>query len=191
VEASESELADVAQNVDGSQIEQKLGRSIMPRLHAGYSFGTLVGAGLGSLCSAIGVSVHWQMSAVLPLVAILILVTYRFIPAKSGVVKSAGAAKTTTGTDSAVTEEARSVSNQSAAEVSAKRIGALRLLFGSNLILLGLGIFSITVVEGASNDWLALSLVENYAASPARAGIGLRVFGWRDDTDPILRRQPR
>ena len=55
---------------------------------------------------------------------------------------------------------------------SATRRNAFSLLFGTSLFLIGLGIFAITLVEGASNDWLALALVENYHASPANAGVG-------------------
>ena len=35
---------DVAMNVEGAAVEQRLGRAIMPRFHAGFSVGTVVGA---------------------------------------------------------------------------------------------------------------------------------------------------
>ena len=46
---------DVAMNVEGAEVEQMLGRSIMPRFHAGWSFGTFTGAGLGAVAAALGV----------------------------------------------------------------------------------------------------------------------------------------
>ncbi len=46
---------DVGMNVEGAAVEQMLGRSIMPRFHAGWSFGTFTGAGLGAVAAALGV----------------------------------------------------------------------------------------------------------------------------------------
>ena len=36
---------DVAMNVEGAAVERRLGRTIMPRFHAGFSLGTVLGAG--------------------------------------------------------------------------------------------------------------------------------------------------
>ena len=36
---------DAAMNLEGAAVEQRLGRAIMPRFHAGFSFGTMAGAG--------------------------------------------------------------------------------------------------------------------------------------------------
>lgn len=38
---------DVAMNVEGAEVERRLGRTIMPRFHAGFSLGSMAGAGLG------------------------------------------------------------------------------------------------------------------------------------------------
>ena len=48
---------DVAMNVHGALVEQHLGRAIMPRFHAGFSVGTVVGALLGSVMVAAGVGI--------------------------------------------------------------------------------------------------------------------------------------
>ncbi len=40
---------DVSMNVEGADVERRLTRTIMPRFHAGFSFGTVAGAGLGAL----------------------------------------------------------------------------------------------------------------------------------------------
>ena len=147
-------FADVAQNVDGSKIEQLEGRSLMPRLHASYSLGALVGAGAGSLGAAVRLPIEWQMFAALPAAAVLIALTYPHLPA---------------GTGRLSTPDASSTKYRAA---KPPRKGSIRLLFGSSLGMLGLGILAITLAEGASNDWLALALVENYGASPATAGVG-------------------
>ena len=38
---------DVSMNVEGAEVERRLGRTIMPRFHAGWSIGSIVGAGVG------------------------------------------------------------------------------------------------------------------------------------------------
>ena len=54
-----------AMNVEGAAVEQMLGRSIMPRFHAGWSFGTFTGARLGAVAAALGVplAAHYSSSA--------------------------------------------------------------------------------------------------------------------------------
>jgi MFS family permease len=142
-------VADVAQNVDGSQLEQLEGRSLMPRLHAAYSLGTLIGAGYGSLGAWLHFEIQWQTWALVPMGAILLYFTSRHLPTGTG----------------KVTQTAKTPSTSPAAS------GLIRF-FTANLFLIGVGIFATTLVEGASNDWLALSLVEDYKASPASAGVG-------------------
>jgi len=145
-------VADVAQNVDGAKLEQLEGRSLMPRLHAAYSLGTLFGAGYGSLGAWLHFTIQWQTWAVVPMGGILLYFTNRHLPLGTGKL-----------------EKATVVAGEPA---PVERLSSLSLLFTTNLLLIGVGIFAITLVEGASNDWLALSLVENYQASPANAGVG-------------------
>ena len=61
---------DVAMNVEGSAVEQQLGKAIMPRFHAGFSVGTVAGALLGVGMIALGVSPAVHLVAVALLVAI-------------------------------------------------------------------------------------------------------------------------
>jgi len=42
-----SGLWDVSMNVHGASVERRAGRSMMPRFHAAFSIGTVVGAGIG------------------------------------------------------------------------------------------------------------------------------------------------
>ena len=35
-------------NVEGADVERRLGRTIMPRFHAAFSLGTVLGAGIGA-----------------------------------------------------------------------------------------------------------------------------------------------
>jgi fucose permease len=44
---------DVAMNVEGAEVERRLGRSIMPRFHAAWSFGSIAGALLGVVSTGV------------------------------------------------------------------------------------------------------------------------------------------
>ena len=46
---------DVAMNVEGADVERRLGRTVMPRFHAGFSLGTVLGALVGAGCARAGV----------------------------------------------------------------------------------------------------------------------------------------
>ena len=58
-------------NVEGADVERRLGRTIMPRFHAGFSVGTVLGALVGAGCAKAGVSLEWQLAVTV--VAILLV----------------------------------------------------------------------------------------------------------------------
>ncbi|GAB7004034.1 MFS transporter [Nocardioides sp. AN3] len=61
---------DVAMNVEGAEVERRLGRTIMPRFHAAWSVGSIVGGGIGVIMAALSVPVlvHDLLIAVIALV---------------------------------------------------------------------------------------------------------------------------
>ena len=74
---------DVAMNVEGAEVERLLGRTIMPRFHAGWSFGNIGGAGVGVAMAAwhAPALAHLGVVAVLALLAALVAVRY-FLPVR-------------------------------------------------------------------------------------------------------------
>src|ERR687893_256535 len=74
---------DVAMNIEGAAVEQRLGRVLMPRLHAGFSLGTVAGALLGAGAAALGFPLPAQLvlTAVLALVAVAVA-PRSFLPAE-------------------------------------------------------------------------------------------------------------
>jgi hypothetical protein len=68
---------DVAMNAHGVAVERALGRPIMSSLHAGWSIGGLVGAGLGGLLAAGGVDARLNLIVVPVAVCSLALVATR------------------------------------------------------------------------------------------------------------------
>jgi predicted MFS family arabinose efflux permease len=138
---------DVAQNVEGADVERRIGRALMPRFHAGFSLGTVAGAGISAGTSALGVSLSAQLLLTAALAAgTMVVMVRRFLP-------YAGRGDA----------ERRSV----------RALAAWRdprtLMIG--LILLGFGF-----TEGAANDWLAIVLVDAYQATETVGAIGFGTF---------------
>jgi MFS family permease len=63
---------DVAMNVEGAEVERGLGRTIMPRFHAGFSGGTVVGALLGVLLIELGVPALAHLVGIALLAVVLV-----------------------------------------------------------------------------------------------------------------------
>lgn len=139
---------DVALNVSGSALEQSMGRTVMPMLHAGYSVGTFAGVGIG----AIGTTVNFSL--VIQLIALAV--------ATSGI--AALAARTLPATRESSAQD----SSEAAPDASMWRIPAV--------LALGAGIFAITLAEGASNDWLVLALVDDYGASRTDGAVAYAIL---------------
>lgn len=74
-------LWDVAMNVEGAEVERRLGRTVMPRFHAGWSLGSIVGAAVGIPMAALHAPLlaHLGSGAVLSLVLVSV-VSRTFLP---------------------------------------------------------------------------------------------------------------
>ncbi len=144
-------LSDIAVNVDGSAIEQKLNRSVLPRMHAAYSLGSFAGAGLGTLAVAFNVSLLIQIT-VISLIALLIpILTFKAIPLHTG-------------------------QDLHHKDKTQEKVTSINPLKNPVVILLGLGILGITLTEGAGNDWMALSFKEGIGTTATNAGIAFVVY---------------
>lgn len=143
--------ADVGINVDGAEIEQRLGRSALPRMHAGYSIGAFLGASAGTAAIAVGLELFWQVLILASLSLIVPVIFSHLLPAKNGI-------------DPHHLKGAPADSRPSKVYISA------------GIIALCIGIFGITIAEGAANDWLAIGLVDDYKVSNQLAGLAFAVF---------------
>jgi MFS family permease len=138
---------DVAMNVEGADVERRLGRTLMPRFHAGFSLGTVGGAGMSAAAAAAGVSVTAQLlGTALVGAVVMVLTVRRFLP------------------HTATTAEQRETGRVRDAWREPRT-----LLIG--VIMLGFGF-----TEGVANDWLAISLVDGYHASESVGAIGFGFF---------------
>jgi MFS family permease len=133
---------DVAMNVQGNTLERLHRRVLMPRLHAGFSAGTVTGALLGAGCAAAGVPLTVQLPAVSVAAAVtLVWCARQFAPDA---------------------DESRA---HPAEHRRQRRRGRSRLTRVE--LLLGVLTFSSSLAEGAANDWLALVLVDERGAPEA------------------------
>ncbi|HET7661469.1 MAG TPA: MFS transporter [Oryzihumus sp.] len=140
---------DVAMNVQGHHVERLRGRSLMPRLHAGFSAGTLAGALAGALAAKLTLPLQVQLPVFSVLTfAVVIVATRRFIGDHVGV---------------EVTPEEETV------EPTRSGITSLE-------VLIGLITLSTAIGEGAANDWLALLLVDVRDAPPAFGALTFAAF---------------
>lgn len=147
-------LWDVAQNIEGSDVERHLGRTIMPQFHAGFSGGALLGALVGAGLSAINVSMPLHLAAIVVLVSIAMLLVPRyFLPetkAEASVVATGGSAQAVAKPRSAWTEK--------------------------RTLLVGLVVLGAALTEGAANDWIAKATVDGLGATEAGGAIMFAVF---------------
>lgn len=125
---------DVAMNVEGAAVERHLGRTIMPRFHAGFSLGTVLGAALGAATTALGVPLTWHLLAV----SVTIL----------------GLAQGTVGSFLPRGEEDPGPRGE--------RRSALHAWREPRTLLIGLMVLALALTEGTANDWLALALIDGY-----------------------------
>ncbi|WP_312855020.1 MFS transporter [Agromyces agglutinans] len=150
---------DVIMNVDGAMAEKEIGKTLMPLMHAFFSFGTVAGAGLAVVASAIDLAVIWHFGAVAVLIAIAIVVAVRFVPRDS------------------------SSSDAKQADASAPRRPwrerlreSLSVWADSGLLLIGAIMLSMSFAEGSANDWIALAAVDGHGYDQTTGALVFTVF---------------
>ncbi|MEV2246964.1 MFS transporter [Streptomyces sp. NPDC049970] len=134
---------EVAVNIDGAEVEQITGRTVLPTLHGFFSLGTVVGALVGILCTAVEFPVLWHLGAVAVVAAGMFTYAFRAIPASVG--RTKGPRSTDGGTAPARTPVWKD----------------------RRLLLIGGIILAMALAEGAANDWLPLLMVDGHGVDPA------------------------
>ena len=137
---------DVAMNVDGATVERELGRSIMPRFHAGWSIGAFTGAGIGAVAAGLGLPLAAHYAVVPALAVATAYVACRYLLP--------------------VTEE------DDDEPVPTPRSAWLE----PRTLAIGCMVLAFTLAEGAANDWLALALVDGYGARHWVGVVGFALF---------------
>ncbi|MCC3278660.1 MULTISPECIES: MFS transporter [unclassified Arthrobacter] len=141
---------DVAMNLEGADVERRLGRNIMPKFHGAFSAGSFTGALIGAGLSAAGVSLSLHLLAILTVVALVVLIVPRdflHLPHPAHAEGAGGA--------------------------PASRFGAWR---EGRTLLIGVVVLGAALTEGAANDWVAKATVDGLGTSESTGALMFAVF---------------
>ena len=148
---------DVMMNVEGAAAETELGRTVLPLMHACFSLGTVIGAGIGAVASALRISVVWHAAGMAAVIAVAVLIAVRFVPVRENL-----------GDDTPTHSHKQ--------DWRARLRANLSVWADMRLILIGVIMLGMAFAEGSANDWLALATVEGHGQSEPTGAIVFGVF---------------
>jgi MFS family permease len=144
---------DVGMNVHAAVVERHLGRSIMPRFHAGFSVGTVAGALIGTAMVAADVPVTAHLAAVAGVVALTVPLGARaFLPDED---EASGDPSAVPGEDD---------------------VGQWAGWTERRTLLVGVLVLAFAFAEGTANDWISLAVIDGYGTSATVGTLTLAVF---------------
>ncbi|WP_423445642.1 MFS transporter [Kocuria sp. KSNUG] len=142
---------DVAQNLEGATVEERVGRSIMPWFHAAFSGGTVLGALTGAAAIAAGVPAGAHIGVVVVLAAAAAwFASARFLTAPTTTPRRESHASRTSGAGGAWLEP--------------------------RTLAIGVMVMAAAFTEGTANDWLAVAFVDGHGVSSGTGVIAVSVF---------------
>ena len=141
---------DVAMNVEGADVERRLGRSLMPRLHAAFSLGTVAGAGIGAADGGRGDPARRAGRSA---IAVLLAGAHGLVdPALPAAHRAPRPSRRRTG------------------------LGVLPAWREPRTLLVGLLVLAFAFTEGSANDWIAVALVDGHGPSETVGAIAFGLF---------------
>ncbi|MFI5086489.1 MAG: MFS transporter, partial [Actinomycetales bacterium] len=147
-------LWDVAQNIEGAEVERRLGRTVMPQFHAAFSGGAFVGALVGAGLSSLKVGLPVHLLGIAVVVVVLVLVATRFyLPERRHAVAVPA--------------------DPTAAGPAARGPNSWR---ESRTLLIGLVVLGAALTEGAANDWIAKATVDGLHTTESSGAVMFAVF---------------
>jgi MFS family permease len=145
---------DVMMNVEGAAAERAIGKTLMPLMHAFFSIGTVAGAALGALASALSIDVAVHLTVIGAIIVASALVAIRFVP--RGV-------------------EAEDPGLAAPKEPFRQRlVASLGVWKDARLWAIGVIMLGMAFAEGSANDWLAIAVVDGYDQTNTTAAV---IFG--------------
>lgn len=151
-----SGITDVAMNVSGAANERVLGRAIMPIFHAFFSFGTMIGAGLGALAELVHVPVVLHLGVVAAVVVAGMFLAIRHLQSEHLVEEGA----------EPVPDDDHSKTWQ----------GRLAIWKDPRTLLIGVIVLGAAFAEGSANDWVALAMVDGHGVDNASGALYFGLF---------------
>jgi MFS family permease len=146
-------VLDVLINVEGSAIEQSVGRTLMPGMHATWSIGAVLGSAIGAGCAALGITPATQF------IAEGVLIAFTSIVIASGIPDG---------------------SRPTAVEDIKNRREKLRLFLSGwldmRLLLIGVVLLGVELGEGSAGNWLTLAVHKDHGQTVAIAALYFTAF---------------
>lgn len=148
---------DVMMNVEATAIEQHSGKTILPLFHAFFSFGTVIGAGLGALAAQLQINVFAHTLVIAVLIAVIGMVSIANVPRREEVLDPA-------------TDDGEKVHWRERMHV------ALSAWREPRTYAIGVVMLGMSFAEGGANDWLALGVAEDHGGGTALGAAALATF---------------
>lgn len=148
---------DVMMNVEGAEAERELGKTVMPLMHAFFSFGTVAGGALAAAASALGLIVAVHLGIIAALIAVGVVIAVRFVPLREEL------------GDDLHTDAPR-------APWTVRLRRSLRVWADVRLLLIGVVMLGMSFAEGSANDWLALAVVDGHGFDETVGALMFTVF---------------
>ncbi len=145
---------DVAMNLSGAVNERILGRTIMPVFHAFFSFGTMIGAGLGALAELLQVPIALQTAIVSAIMLAVGLAAARMTQS----------------------ETILNVPDESGEHVPDGWRTRLAIWKDPRTLFIGLIVLGMAFAEGSANDWLSLAAVEGHGVDKPTGAVVFGIF---------------
>ncbi|WP_336644756.1 MFS transporter [Microbacterium sp. USHLN186] len=146
---------DVMMNVEATAIEQQMGRTILPVFHAFFSFGTVIGAGIGAGAALLHLNVATHSGIIGVVIVAAAVVCFFQVPVREAAAVAAPAEKPSFG----------------------RRVHtALEAWREPRTYALGVVMLGMSFAEGGANDWIALGVVEGHGEAVGMGALALTVF---------------
>ncbi|MGF3057408.1 MFS transporter [Microbacterium sp. YY-01] len=145
---------DVMMNVEATAIEQRMGKTILPVFHAFFSFGTVIGAGLGAVAARFGFDVATHASTIGIVIIALAFLCFSAVPQ----------------------HEQPAPETDTPPSWGERMHTALEVWREPRIWALGIVMLGMSFAEGGANDWLALGVVEGHGGAAAVGAAALAVF---------------
>jgi MFS family permease len=148
-------MVDVMMNVEGTAVEREIGKTLMPLMHACFSLGTVLGAGIGAASAALNIDVSWNLIAIAILIAVVAIVAVRYIPREADL--------------------GDEVEAKPKVPFGERMRESLAVWSDWRLIAIGVVMLGMAFGEGSANDWISLAVVDGHGQSNSTGAI---VFGF-------------
>ncbi|PSL38040.1 fucose permease [Labedella gwakjiensis] len=146
---------DVMMNVEGAAVEKELGKTVLPLMHALFSAGTVLGAGIGAAASALKISVTAHAVGMAVVIAVAAIIAVRFVP---------------------IRPDLHAIPDAEQPPLRERLREKVAVFADPRLIFIGLIMLGMAFAEGSANDWLPIAVVDGHDQSNTTGAIVFGVF---------------